>query len=389
MRVIRERVLPVLLALGAFVVLGANTAAAQCPGDCNGDGFVRINELVRAVGILLGSGDIEGCRAVDANNNGSVSVSELVRAVNSSLLGCNPPPTATPSPTPEVFSSTCNLSADSELNLNTGLIVFPLEPTAQLTVECTEQGATTSGLAGDFACECKVDNFDAVNIPGIGDVCIEPFAPCETRVASCEGGTGVDVTIDADHNIGQCTGTANCESLCDARCDGLGAGFFRQASTCEDFCLGGSNDGATCGVDTDCPGGSCGGRDGGTDGQICECVCARPGGGDPAGAGALACGLGVSISVELDNDQICGNVPPSIVLAPLCGELTTGTSIGSLLNVANSPGTMIGPSTLEGTATTCSNQANGSASGMTLVGHLAFFGSAVGDILAETVFACE
>lgn len=367
--------------LGASLLLGVTAVSAQpeCVGDCNENGAVNIAELIRAVSISLGNTDVSQCNAADANGNGTVAINELIQAVNNSLFGCNVAP-PTPTPMPEVFSSTCNLTEESTLTLNTGLLVLPLSPSAEFSIDCEESG-------DDLSCGCSVDSFDPLNIIGIGDVCVEPFSPCENRVADCDGNTGLDVNVMADHNIGLCTGTANCQNLCDAHCDGLGAGFFRQASTCEDFCLGGENDGDMCSLDTDCPGGSCGGPDGGTDGTICECVCAQPGVGTGI-AGGLSCGLGVAITVELDEDGVCGNVPPTINLAPTCGELTTNTSIGQLDNAANQNVT-IGPTTLTGAQTSCEDLRAGTVSGATMVGHLAFFGSAVGDILAEISFDCE
>ncbi len=292
------------------------------------------------------------------------------------------------SPTQQVFTATCNLADDSELNLVTSIITLPLVPTGQFSVSCAGRAGATSGLDADLSCTCDVDHFDSAAIPGIGDVCIEPSSPCEARSASCDGSTGADVVVEADHNIGECTSTADCASRCDTHCGDLGAGFFNKASTCEDLCLGGPNDGEMCIFDSECPDGSCGGRDGGQDGQICECVCAQTGAGGGT-TGSLACGLGVAITIELDADQICGNTPPGIVLMPLCAELTTGMANGVILNSGNEPGRNIGPSTLTGDKGSCSDLASGSVSGTTFVGHLPFFGSAIGDLLVETVFACE
>jgi hypothetical protein len=76
---------------GAFQVTATTFAAAAalpCVGDCNGDGTVTINELVSAVGVALGSGDLATCPAVDANGDGVVTVDELVAAVTDALSGC-------------------------------------------------------------------------------------------------------------------------------------------------------------------------------------------------------------------------------------------------------------------------------------------------------------
>ncbi len=370
-------------ALAVSTVIGAASVSAQpnCVGDCNDNGAVNIAELIRAVGISLGNINVSECTAADANGNGTVAINELIQAVNNSLFGCNVAP-PTPTPLPEVFDSVCTLADTSELNL---LLPLPatinLFPLGEIGVSCTDDGT-------DLSCTCEVQTFDPVNIIGLGDVCIEPFTPCPARVADCDGNDGIDVNVVANRNVGQCTSPANCASVCDAHCDGLGAGYFRQSSTCEDFCLGGSNDGNSCSVDANCPGGSCGGPEGGVDGTICECVCAEPGVGTGT-TGGLSCSLGVAITVELDEDGVCGNVPPTITLAPLCGELTSGVSIGRMDNAANMSGLVLGPTTLTGAPSSCEDVRAETVSGAAMVGHLGFFGSSVGDILSEIKFVCE
>ncbi len=59
-----------------------------CPGDCNGNGAVAVNELVTAVNINLGSLPIESCTAADTNSDGRVAINELIQGVRSNLEGC-------------------------------------------------------------------------------------------------------------------------------------------------------------------------------------------------------------------------------------------------------------------------------------------------------------
>lgn len=66
----------------------ATVATVACVGDCNGDGTVTVDELVRAVNIALGSIASELCGAADANVDGTVAIDELIRAVNNLLGGC-------------------------------------------------------------------------------------------------------------------------------------------------------------------------------------------------------------------------------------------------------------------------------------------------------------
>ncbi len=59
-----------------------------CIGDCNGDGEVRVNELVIGVNIALGAAQISSCPAFDKNGDGMVTVNELVLGVNNALNAC-------------------------------------------------------------------------------------------------------------------------------------------------------------------------------------------------------------------------------------------------------------------------------------------------------------
>lgn len=72
-------------------MLAACTAvpvAAQCPGDCNGDGEVTVDELVVGVNIALGEATVDDCNAADRDRDGQVTVDEIVAAIDSALTGC-------------------------------------------------------------------------------------------------------------------------------------------------------------------------------------------------------------------------------------------------------------------------------------------------------------
>jgi hypothetical protein len=60
-----------------------------CIGDCNGNGTVSIDELVRGVGIALGNAESSSCAALDADADGVVRIDELVRAVGAAQRGCD------------------------------------------------------------------------------------------------------------------------------------------------------------------------------------------------------------------------------------------------------------------------------------------------------------
>lgn len=56
-------------------------------GDCDGDGHVSVNELVRGVGIALAAAPLSSCAAADRDGDGQVRIEELVAALAAALDG--------------------------------------------------------------------------------------------------------------------------------------------------------------------------------------------------------------------------------------------------------------------------------------------------------------
>ena len=63
-------------------------AAPTCLGDCDGNGAVTIEELIRAVNIALNGDGVAACPSIDRSGDGTVSIDELVAAVNAALGSC-------------------------------------------------------------------------------------------------------------------------------------------------------------------------------------------------------------------------------------------------------------------------------------------------------------
>jgi hypothetical protein len=61
------------------------------PCDCNKDGEVTVDEIIKAVNIDLGNAALSTCPAADYHRNGGVTVDELIACVNASLGSCPPP----------------------------------------------------------------------------------------------------------------------------------------------------------------------------------------------------------------------------------------------------------------------------------------------------------
>jgi hypothetical protein len=78
--------------LTCAVLILLSEAGAQptpsCPGDCNLNGIVTIDELLRGVNFLLAGEAPEGCDELDDDRNGQVVVNEMIRAVLEALNGC-------------------------------------------------------------------------------------------------------------------------------------------------------------------------------------------------------------------------------------------------------------------------------------------------------------
>jgi len=100
LRFARLVLLSALVAFASPSAYGAVAAqASTCPGDCNGNGEVTINELIVGVNIALEIEPVTTCPVFDASGDGTVTVNEIILGVNASLNDC-PLPTATPSPVP-------------------------------------------------------------------------------------------------------------------------------------------------------------------------------------------------------------------------------------------------------------------------------------------------
>lgn len=65
-------------------------APVICIGDCDGNGVVRVDEIIRAINIALGSLAVDACPAFESClAPDCVRIDELVSSVNNALSGCN------------------------------------------------------------------------------------------------------------------------------------------------------------------------------------------------------------------------------------------------------------------------------------------------------------
>lgn len=62
---------------------------SRCAGDCNSDGEVTVDEVIKGVNIALDNTTLSTCPALDVDGNGMVTINELIVAVNNVLNGCH------------------------------------------------------------------------------------------------------------------------------------------------------------------------------------------------------------------------------------------------------------------------------------------------------------
>ena len=65
-------------------------AGEMCAGDCDADGEVTVDEIVRLVNIALGTLATQACLAGDKDGNETITVDEIVLSVSNALRGCMP-----------------------------------------------------------------------------------------------------------------------------------------------------------------------------------------------------------------------------------------------------------------------------------------------------------
>jgi hypothetical protein len=79
-----------MFAVALVLSLSGSPLAAQCVGDCGGDGEVTIDELLLMVNIALDNTPAPQCTSGDANGDRTITVNEIIAAVTNALAGCGP-----------------------------------------------------------------------------------------------------------------------------------------------------------------------------------------------------------------------------------------------------------------------------------------------------------
>ena len=193
-----------------------------CVGDCNGDGQVTVDDLIRMVNIALDISPLcpneqrNGCLAGDANCDCQVTVDEIIRAVQNALQGCvdfgdctleeheqicceEPPITRTATPTRTVTPPGATATATpspgelcvGDCNDNGMVTIDDLIRMVNIALEIQSicPGERSPGcLAGDANCNCMITVEELIravlNILG-GCTIYNPCPPAEHEAMCC------------------------------------------------------------------------------------------------------------------------------------------------------------------------------------------------------------
>src|SRR5262245_48299936 len=74
------------VAIGLFTL--PPSAFGMCAGDCNEDGAVSIDDLVKTVNVALSAMPMSACMSADPDSDSKVQIDEVVHAVQNSIRGC-------------------------------------------------------------------------------------------------------------------------------------------------------------------------------------------------------------------------------------------------------------------------------------------------------------
>ena len=74
--------------VGTDGILNVSLIPRVCPGDCNTDHAVGIDDLKLAVTVALGQAPLSRCLSLDLSNDQLVTIEEIITGVNNHLGSC-------------------------------------------------------------------------------------------------------------------------------------------------------------------------------------------------------------------------------------------------------------------------------------------------------------
>lgn len=286
---------------------------------------------------------------------------------------------------------------------------------------------------GKAPCTCQLTGPVSLPIPPITQACLTPLDPnyCAPGEVDCDGGTGLNVYLISDHNIGPdvsgqgepplgpftewCGNTewpllkdplANqrCAAMCELYCASLSEGSYtRFLSGCEGYCRGGVKDGEICQFSLSSQGsphcqgptlpesGFCVGSSRHNAEQrhpnVCGCHCLEVGG-PPSPAGALYCQVPIR-TIEIGVDENCLGADADVLQGQQCIPYTTESIRAEIRDPDNLFGNPEIVQTDTGTRVSCEDIKANNLYGFVKVGNVPAFDGQLGDSPVEVRQACE
>jgi hypothetical protein len=205
--------------VGAVALLWMAPAGAVGTGDCDGNGVVTIDELIKSVNIALASRPVSDCVAADENGDGEVGINELVAGVNNALNGITVSPTPSPAggATPTVTAAPTRTGTATAVDAPTATATGPAatasatpsqtatsSPTPSLTAIASPTGPAPSPTASFSAAPTHtVTPTVSASASATGIDSVTPGTP----IASATGSAPATATAGASHTPTD-TGTA-------------------------------------------------------------------------------------------------------------------------------------------------------------------------------------
>ena len=150
-----------ITAMLILLACASATANAQvCPGDCNDDKSVKINELIIGVNIALENEELGTCPSFNTNDNGKVDINELITAVNNALAGCFATP-ASPVVVHGVVLQAGSLGAQPSA-LDGATVRGTIDRNGNGAIEAGEEASVTTDSDGNYRLQLRAAKGDTL-----------------------------------------------------------------------------------------------------------------------------------------------------------------------------------------------------------------------------------
>jgi len=173
----------------------AGTPGGTCPGDCNVDWRVEVDELVQGLAILLGRDSLDLCLPLDANGDTEIHIDEMVTAIDRSLHGCRVTPTPTETPTSTV---TPTATPTQPIGPRIVFLGVTLADDSLLTSnESTPDGVPIYNIPVRSGFSLVVEARRGLSGKAVGDRAFDGFGPPDLQIqTTSQLGNGSEIVCD-------------------------------------------------------------------------------------------------------------------------------------------------------------------------------------------------